>query len=60
MIWTTLILTVLGLKFIAADHDGSSDPLDWLREGIPGEPGNLFSAIQKFKDTLNIKKLNML
>ena len=22
-----------------SDHDGSSDPLDWLREGVPGEPG---------------------
>ena len=24
---------------VVADHDGSDDPLDWLRESIPGEPG---------------------
>jgi hypothetical protein len=30
------------LKFIQvvhSDHNGSDDPLDWLRESIPGEPG---------------------
>jgi hypothetical protein len=26
-------------QLVIADHDGSDDPLDWLRESIPGEPG---------------------
>ena len=26
-------------QVVIADHDGSDDPLDWLRESIPGEPG---------------------
>ena len=26
-------------QVVFADHDGSDDPLDWLRESIPGEPG---------------------
>ena len=36
------VLFFLILKFIQvihADHDGSDDPLDWLRDSIPGEPG---------------------
>ena len=24
---------------VSADHEGSDDPLDWLRDSIPGEPG---------------------
>ena len=24
---------------VASDHEGSSDPLDWLRAAVPGEPG---------------------
>ena len=32
---TTFIL----LGCVSADHEGSDDPLDWLRESIPGEPG---------------------
>ena len=37
-----LVIFILILKCIQvvhADHDGSDDPLDWLRESIPGEPG---------------------
>ena len=30
------VFTILGVR---CDHDGSSDPLDWLRESVPGEPG---------------------
>jgi len=26
-------------QLVRADHDGSDDPLDWLRAAIPGEPG---------------------
>ena len=31
-------LTFLASK-VKSDHEGSSDPLDWLRDAIPGEPG---------------------
>ena len=31
-------LTFLASK-VKCDHEGSSDPLDWLRDSIPGEPG---------------------
>ena len=24
---------------VTSDHEGSSDPLDWLRAAVPGEPG---------------------
>ena len=37
------------LRVVLADHDGSDDPLDWLRESIPGEPGvdyPIFSEIE--------------
>ena len=47
MIWREgcIILSIIlfaMLKFpqwVHADHNGSDDPLDWLRESIPGEPG---------------------
>ena len=47
MIWREgcIILSIILLailKFpqrVHADHNGSDDPLDWLRESIPGEPG---------------------
>ena len=37
------------LLLVSADHDGSDDPLDWLRESIPGEPGvdyPIFSEVE--------------
>jgi hypothetical protein len=46
------VIFLLILKFIQvvhADHDGSDDPLDWLRESIPGEPSvdyPIFSEVQ--------------
>lgn len=41
------ILNILQVVF--ADHDGSDDPLDWLRDSIPGEPGvdyPIFSEVE--------------
>ena len=35
----TLLLFPYVIKIVSSDHDGSSDPLDWLRDSIPGEPG---------------------
>ena len=37
------------VRVVLADHDGSDDPLDWLRDSIPGEPGvdyPIFSEIE--------------
>ncbi len=48
MIWTTIALALFSLNFTTADHEGSSDPLDWLREGVPGEPGNLYCSIKTY------------
>ncbi len=31
-------IALIQLIQVQADHDGSSDPLDWLRESVPGEP----------------------
>ena len=42
-----------------SDHDGSSDPLDWLREGVPGEPGvdyPIFAEVQDTSFTCNGKQ----
>jgi hypothetical protein len=36
---TTVILLGCSFSCVTADHEGSDDPLDWLRESIPGEPG---------------------
>ena len=38
------------------DHDGSDDPLDWLRNSIPGEPGvdyPIFADIEETSFTCN-------
>ena len=35
----TFILLGCLFSCVTADHGGSDDPLDWLRESIPGEPG---------------------
>ena len=47
---TTIFLTIhLITTQILAAHDGSDDPLDWLRESIPGEPAvdyPIFSEVQ--------------
>merc|ERR1711963_250446 len=36
-----IVISILGLWVSkgSGDHEGSDDPLDWLRESIPGEPG---------------------
>jgi len=39
MNWTIIFITLSGIQFASGDHEGSSDPLDWLRASIPGEPG---------------------
>merc|ERR1712018_1024960 len=36
---------------IIADHDGSSDPLDWLRDSIPGEPGADYPVFSEVTET---------
>ena len=36
---------------IIADHDGSSDPLDWLRDSIPGEPGVDYPVFSEVTET---------
>ena len=46
-LFSTLFLAFL-TKNIKCDHEGSSDPLDWLRDAVPGEPGvdyPIFSAV---------------
>jgi hypothetical protein len=46
------VIFFLILKFIQvvhSDHNGSDDPLDWLRESIPGEPSvdyPIFAEVQ--------------
>lgn len=36
-----IYFAILGclLSIVIAQHGGSDDPLDWLRDSIPGEPG---------------------
>ena len=48
---------LLSLNFIwiinpaIGDHDGSDDPLDWLRNSIPGEPGVDYPIFADIEDT---------
>ena len=48
---------LLSLNFIwiinpaIGDHDGSDDPLDWLRNSIPGEPGVDYPIFADVEDT---------
>ena len=56
---TTMIVRwlLLSLNFIwiinpaIGDHDGSDDPLDWLRNSIPGEPGVDYPIFADIEDT---------
>ena len=44
------VVLVSFVCLVSSDHDGSSDPLDWLRDGVPGEPGvdyPIFAEIQE-------------
>ena len=43
-------LTFLASK-VKSDHEGSSDPLDWLRDAIPGEPGVDYPILSFVGDT---------
>lgn len=33
------------------DHDHSANPLDWLRDSIPGEPGIDYPIFSEIQDT---------
>jgi hypothetical protein len=51
--WSTIsviFIAILNICQVAdADHDGSDDPLAWLRDSIPGEPGldyPIFSEVE--------------
>ena len=48
-----VILIVLHFLVILvkSDHDGSSDPLDWLRESVPGEPGVDYPVFAEISET---------
>lgn len=51
---TVRVVSVLVLILIAtvkSDHEGSSDPLDWLRDAIPGEPGVDYPILSGIADT---------
>ena len=39
------------VTLVKSDHDGSSDPLDWLRESVPGEPGVDYPVFAEVTDT---------
>ena len=45
-----LVLAYL-VTLVKSDHDGSSDPLDWLRESVPGEPGVDYPVLAEIADT---------
>ena len=34
-----------------ADHSDSGDPLDWLRDSVPGEPGVDYPVLAEVQDT---------
>ena len=46
----TVILLFLAQNVIS-DHEGSDDPLDWLRDAIPGEPGLDYPILASIEDT---------
>ena len=50
----TLVLALF-LAFLTGkvncDHEGSSDPLDWLRDAVPGEPGVDYPIFSDVGDT---------
>ncbi len=39
------------LTFVNGNHDGSDDPLDWLRESVPGEPGVDYPVFAEVEET---------
>jgi len=45
-----LLIVGLAVTFATAEHKEGDDPLDWLRDSIPGEPGvdyPIFSAVEQ-------------
>ena len=53
MVRLNVLLTVWAyiVALVKSDHDGSSDPLDWLRESVPGEPGVDYPVFAEVSDT---------
>ena len=47
--WFLLYLN--SLYVVKCDHEGSSDPLDWLRESVSGEPGVDYPIYAEIQDT---------
>ena len=45
-----LLLTAL-VSSVVCDHSGSDDPLDWLRDSIPGEPGLDYPIFNEVQET---------
>ena len=51
MIALSSLVLCLSLKLSQADHSDSGDPLDWLRESVPGEPGVDYPVFAEIQDT---------
>ena len=39
------------VTLVNCDHEGSDDPLDWLRESVPGEPGVDYPVFAEIAET---------
>lgn len=53
-----MLVLVLSIVAVKCDHDGSTDPLDWLRESVPGEPDvdyPVFAEVQQTSFSCNGK-----
>ena len=46
-----LVLLSASSGVVRCEHDGSDDPLDWLRDSIPGEPGVDYPVFAEVADT---------
>ncbi len=46
-----LALFLSSIAFAQCNHDGSDDPLDWLRESVPGEPGVDYPVFAQVEET---------
>ena len=49
-LWTALTMSLLG-SGDCDDHSDSGDPLDWLRDSVPGEPGVDYPIFARVPDT---------
>ena len=47
----SVFLHLLLVTLVNCDHEGSDDPLDWLRESVPGEPGVDYPVFAEIADT---------